>query len=175
METILERLSSYNIFNNIIPGAVFCFFCKEYLKFDISGEGSIYNVCLFYFWGLLMSRIGSLLIESFSKTVRFVKYSSYPDYLFASNKNESIKMHLEVNNMFRSVAAVFLCLSILEMIAFFNKSLTIHIDLSFDFNQALMLFFSLAFIVMMFAYRKQTSYIVKKVKFEINQSSISEG
>lgn len=175
METILGKLSSYNIFNSIIPGAVFCFFCKNYLNFDISGEGAIYNITMFYFWGLLMSRVGSLLIESFSKKVKFVKYAPYSDYLIASHKNESIKLYLEVNNMFRSIAAAFLCLLILEVIAYTDNYESSLIDLSFCFNQTLTLFFLMTFIVMMFAYRKQTSYIKNKVKFEINQSSMSEG
>lgn len=175
METILEKISSYNIFNNVIPGAIFCFFCKSYLNMDISGEGALYNLCLFYFWGMVISRIGSLLVESISIRLKIVKYAPYHDYLIASNKNESIKTQLEVNNMFRTIASVFLCLIFLEGLAYINNKMMDLIDMKFNFSFTLTLFFFLIFIIMMFAYRKQTSYIVKKVNFEIYQSSISEG
>ncbi|EPN8209861.1 phosphohistidine phosphatase, partial [Yersinia enterocolitica] len=75
MESLFEKISAYNIFNNIIPGAVFCYFFNLFFSVNLGGDGTAYNLCLFYFWGVFVSRIGSLLIEMLAIKIKFVKYA----------------------------------------------------------------------------------------------------
>lgn len=163
MESLFEKISAYNIFNNIIPGAVFCYFFNLFFLVNIGGDGTAYNLCLFYFWGIFVSRIGSLFIENFSIKTNFVKYAPYGDYLRASKNDSDLKMFLEVNNMLRTFSAVFLCLLSIFLLSF----LVLYLDIkwffigSFSIAGASASFF--LFLIMMFAYRKQTSYIVKRV------------
>ena len=65
MESLFEKISAYNIFNNIIPGAVFCYFFNLFFSVNLGGDGTAYNLCLFYFWGvrMLQSDFGRFLAE----------------------------------------------------------------------------------------------------------------
>ena len=47
MESLLERLSSYNILNNLIPGAFFVFFGKLLNVISLPLDGV---VCLLFLW-----------------------------------------------------------------------------------------------------------------------------
>ncbi|EOV9665861.1 hypothetical protein ACN5LN_002816 [Cronobacter malonaticus] len=175
MESLFERISAYNIFNNIIPGAVFCYFFKLFFAVDLGGDSTIYNLCLFYFWGVFVSRVGSLIIEKLAIKTKFVRYSSYTDYLKASRADGDIKMLLEVNNMLRTLSAVFLCLIAVFVLSFaFDRYCIQYIDFP-QFSFLGVIISGLLFLTMMFAYKKQTSYIVKRIKSELAQSSISAG
>ncbi len=164
MESLIERISAYNIFNNIVPGAVFCYFFNFFFSVNLSGEGTIYNLCLFYFWGVFVSRIGSLFIEKISIKVRFVRYAAYGDYLRASQIDGDIKMFLEVNNMLRTFSSVFLCLMFAFLLSFIVERYDVKwLELpKFSIVGAIASVF--LFLIMMFAYRKQTSYIFKRVE-----------
>ncbi|EML5156624.1 hypothetical protein ABJA15_001443 [Morganella morganii] len=164
MESLIERISAYNIFNNIIPGAVLCYFFNFFFSVNLSGEGTIYNLCLFYFWGIFASRIGSIFIEKISIKVKFVRYVSYNHYLIASQTDGDIKMFLEVNNMLRTLSSVFLCLMFAFLLSFIVDKYDINwIDIP-KFSIVGAIASSLLFLIMMFAYRKQTSYIAKRVE-----------
>ncbi|EMH0075120.1 hypothetical protein ACQF58_11290 [Klebsiella pneumoniae] len=175
MESLIERISAYNIFNNIIPGAVFCYFFNLFFTVNLGGEGTIYNLCLFYFWGVFVSRIGSLFIEKASIKLKFVRYAHYGDYLKASRVDEDIKMFLEVNNMLRTFASVFLCLGFTHFLSFVVERFDVKWFVLQEFSIVGSMVSVFLFLIMMFAYRKQTSYIVKRVEKQISQSSISEG
>ncbi|CAI1260354.1 hypothetical protein AB4870_004618 [Yersinia enterocolitica] len=163
MESLFEKISAYNIFNNIIPGAVFCYFFNLFFSVNLGGDGTAYNLCLFYFWGVFVSRIGSLLIEMLAIKIKFVKYAPYGDYLMASRNDPDLKMFLEVNNMLRTFSAVFLCLLVVFLLSFLVQ----HFDIKWFLIEGFSIAGSSAsfflFLIMMFAYRKQTSYIVKRI------------
>ncbi|OHT23351.1 hypothetical protein A3Q29_21140 [Providencia stuartii] len=86
MDALIDKISSYNIFNYIIPGVVFCYFFDSFFKIKIDGEQVIYNLCLYYFWGLLLSRIGSLIVEKLSIKIKFIIYAPYTEYNNAVKK-----------------------------------------------------------------------------------------
>lgn len=67
MEKFLEKISSYNILNNFVPGAVFMYLSDEIFGIDLLVENQILNIVLIYFVGMIASRIGSLWIEEVLK------------------------------------------------------------------------------------------------------------
>ena len=63
MEVLLEKISSYNILNNLIPGAIFTFAFKFLYVINMDDYSVIEKLILYYFIGMILSRIGSLIIE----------------------------------------------------------------------------------------------------------------
>ena len=62
MESLLEKISSYNILNNLIPGAVFVFLGKLLDIISLPLDGIVESIFIYYFCGMIISRIGSLVI-----------------------------------------------------------------------------------------------------------------
>lgn len=164
MESLIEKISAYNIFNNIIPGAVFCYFFKLFFLINLGGDGTIYNLCLFYFWGVFTSRIGSLILEWVAIKIKILKHAPYSEYLIASKSDGDIKTLLEVNNMLRTFAAVFLCLIFIFFLSFITQRYNLQFFPLPKYKTLGPSICGALFLIMMFAYKKQTSYIFKRIK-----------
>lgn len=67
MKDLLDKLSSYNLFNYLLPGTLFVFIEKDTFDFLSMKDNVIVAVFFCYFLGLLASRVGSLIIEPMLK------------------------------------------------------------------------------------------------------------
>jgi hypothetical protein len=157
MKDLLEKLSSYNIFNYLLPGVVFVAISKSLTKYNFVQEDIVIGVFLYYFIGLVISRIGSIVIEPILKWVKFVNFSEYRDYIEASNKDKLIEVLSEANNMYRTFLSLFLSLSFLKIFEVFSERFQLLNNLSSGIAiVGLLLLFA-------FSYKKQTAYITKRV------------
>ena len=77
MKELLDKLSSYNIFNYLFPGVLFVVFLSKVSNYDLIQKDIITGAFLYYFIGLVISRVGSLFIEPFLKRIKFLKFSDY--------------------------------------------------------------------------------------------------
>ena len=160
METLSSLLSTYELFNNIFPGIIFSYFLSLQNYNIIPNKIDIYEkLFLYYFIGLIISRIGSLFLEPF-----FRKFADYTKFLKAEEKNNKIAICVRVNNMYRSLIIVF----------FFNFLYLLYLILQNNFLfctlLAKLLFILSFFFLFVFSYRKQTEYIRKRVEnFQINK------
>lgn len=113
---------------------------------------------LFYFVGMVVSRIGSIIIEPICKKTKFVQYAEYSNYLDAINIDHDISVLLEANNMYRTF------LSGMILILLFKVSSIIVQNIQFtEYILHLIIIVSLA-LLFAFSYRKQTSYIKKRIE-----------
>lgn len=166
MENILEKISSYNILNNILPGVIFIFFWDKSfstMQFALPKETIITSIFLYYFFGMVLSRVGSLLIEPAFKLFRIVYFEPYEKYLKALAIDKKISELLETDNLFRTMIATFFLLSFIRIIYY----LIFYVEYIFHKDIFLYLFISF-FILFSFAYRKQTQYIVKRINEALN-------
>ena len=115
MESLLERLSSYNILNNLIPGAFFVFFGKLLNVISLPLDGVVERIFVYYFCGMIISRIGSLVIEGIFEKVKWIKYAPKAEYVAAVKKDARIGSLLETSNMYRTCAGLFLTLGMLAI------------------------------------------------------------
>jgi len=157
MQDLIEKLSSYNIFNYLLPGVVFVAVSKSLTKYDFVQEDIVIGVFLYYFIGLVISRIGSIVIEPTLKWVKFVKFSDYRDYIDASNKDKLIEVLSEANNMYRTFLSLFVSLTCLKIYEILSTRIAFLNNLSSEI--AIVGLLSL----FAFSYRKQTSYITRRV------------
>ncbi|HFO4496343.1 TPA: phosphohistidine phosphatase, partial [Escherichia coli] len=103
MDGLWEKISSYNIFNNLFPGALFIYLLERMTKIVLSGDDLIKNVVLYYFVGLVIGRIGSIVLEPFLKLSRLIKFAPYKDYVSACGVDGKIETLQEIANMYRTI------------------------------------------------------------------------
>ena len=158
MKDLLDKLSSYNIFNNLLPGIVFVAFAEMFLRRSFVQENLVVGVFLYYFIGLVIGRIGSLVFEPLLKMVSFLKFSNYNDFVSASKTDAKLEVLSEVNNMYRTFVALFATL----LIARLYEAVEIVLPVLKQASP----FIAIVAITVLFliSYRKQTSYITKRVE-----------
>ncbi|HBB9226628.1 TPA: phosphohistidine phosphatase, partial [Escherichia coli] len=103
MDGLWEKISSYNIFNNLFPGALFIYLLERMTNIVLSGDDLIKNVVLYYFVGLVIGRIGSIVLEPFLKLSRLIKFAPYKDYVSACGVDGKIETLQEIANMYRTI------------------------------------------------------------------------
>ena len=81
MEKFLDKLSSYNLLNNLLPGAVSCFLMKLYWDKNILSSDVIESIFIYYFIGLVISRVGSVIVEPICRKCKWVKFADYDQYI----------------------------------------------------------------------------------------------
>ena len=150
MTELLQKLSTYNIFNYLFPGVVFVILLKHVTNIYLIMNDLVLGMFLYYFFGLVLSRIGSILIEPALRCTKIVEFSDYARFIRASKLDDKIELLSEVNNMHRTIIAM---LVVLLAISICNGSVTC------------LLTTGLLGIVTLFvlSYRKQTSFITKRI------------
>jgi len=158
MKDILDKLSSYNIFNNLLPGIVFVALAEPFLNRSFIQKDLLVGLFLYYFIGMVISRIGSLVVEPILKRTSFVRFVSYADFVDAAKADVKIDVLSEVNNMYRTLTALLLFLMALRGYEAIEACLpTIRKASPFMAVLSLLILF-------LWSYRKQTSYITKRIE-----------
>lgn len=158
MKEIIDKISSYNLFNYLLPGIIFVILLKQVTSFNLVLEKDFLGAFLYYFIGLVISRIGSLILEPIYKYIKLVRFSDYKDYLEATKNDEKIELFSEINNTYRTLASLFFCLLICILYDrfIFNLLSKYNIDIYVTTIGLLILF--------VFSYKKQTGYINKRIE-----------
>lgn len=109
MNEILNKLTSYNIFNFLFPGAVFCIIA-EHINIMPSPSDLAKQLLWYYFVGMVISRVGSVIVEPLLRLVKFIPKGDYSAFLRASEVDEKLEVMVEAMNTFRTMASAFLML-----------------------------------------------------------------
>ena len=158
MKEILSKLSSYNLFNYLLPGIIFVVLASEITRYSFIQEDVVIGAFLYYFIGLVVSRFGSLVIEPLLKWSSLVQFEDYKDFVAASKKDEKIELLSEVNNTYRTLSSLFVLLLLLRLYEKIEGTCRVLQDWR---GLILMLLLLGMFLL---SYRKQTSYISKRIK-----------
>jgi len=158
MNDFLNKISSYNLFNYLFPGIVFCLIADKYLSYSLIQNDIVIGVFLYYFVGLIISRVGSLIIEPLLKKVGFVRFSDYKDFISASKNDPKIEALSEVNNMYRTIVSLFFSYWLITTFEVL-KSKWVLID-----TYTIEILILVAIVMFLLAYKKQTNYICKRVE-----------
>lgn len=157
MKDILDKLTSYNIFNYLFPGVLFVIIAKATTDYNFVQEDTFLGAFLYYFIGMTISRFGSVIIEPLYRKIKFLEFLDYKDFVTASKKDSKIELLSEVNNTYRTLNALTFSLLLLK---FYN-----FLDTKFQFGNSLSLMIMTLIVTALyvFAYRKQTNYITKRI------------
>lgn len=104
MDDLLKKLSSYNIANHLLPGAIYTFVLCSYLGRKDIVDNLVLFFFIAYFSGVVVSRIGSLVIERLLRLIW--KKGPYEDFLAAEKDDPKLQALVEDQNLFRSVVAL---------------------------------------------------------------------
>lgn len=157
---IIEKISRYNLFNYLLPGVVFVIFALYLFNFDMN---KIFNVNLIftlffsYFVGMVISRLGSIIVEPLLKLIKFVKFAEYNDFLEVVKIDKKIDELSEENNVYRTYIALFATLLFLYVAKIIVEYL------GFTDTQTELIILAVLFILFLFSYRKQTRYIRNRI------------
>lgn len=156
MNELLSKLSSYNIFNYLLPGAVFSILAEHIALLDAPDE-IVAQLVWYYFTGLVISRLGSIVVEPLLKRIAFVKYSDYGNYLTACQSDQKLETMVEVSNTYRTIATALLTLLIgIFYVYVFDR---LGIDALWQERIAIALLLAL----FLLSFRKQVGFVVKRV------------
>ena len=158
MKDIIEKISTYNFFNYLLPGTLFAAIGDAYSSYNLIQDDILIAVFAYYFMGLVISRIGSLFLEPFLKKLGFIKFAEYREFVAASKIDNKIDELSEANNMYRTLCSLFIVLLILIT---FDALANAYPILSVCAPYAVVVVLLILFV---FSYRKQTDYVVKRIK-----------
>lgn len=156
LKDLISKLSSYNLFTNLLPGILFVAILKEFTDFNLIFDPLFLGLFLYYFIGIVINRIGSLVVEPILIKVKFLTFIDYSKFVKASKMDAKIEILSENNNICRSLVA--LCITLLSSIGYkWLMSKCIFID---AYSNIILIV--LLFAIFLFSYRKQTKYVVKR-------------
>ena len=158
MEELLKSISRYNIVNHLIPGVIAVALMRATGSFDLVQKELLIGIFLYYFVGLSISRVGSIIIEPMLKSLKLSHYVPYTDFISASKADPRIDELSETNNAYRSYLAAIVIVTLAIPTAWARDNFAIPAT-------ALAVTSLLGLIVLFtMSHRKQTAYISKRVE-----------
>jgi hypothetical protein len=157
MTDLIEKLSSYNLFNYLFPGVIFAVISEKVTSYSFLQSDVFVGFFVYYFIGLVISRFGSLLLEPTLKKVKFIQFANYKDYISASASDPKIELLSEVNNMYRTISSLFALIILLRIYEGIESTLS-----PLETYRVLLLTLLLLPLFLL-SYKKQTKFITDRV------------
>lgn len=157
MSDILDKISSYNIFNYLLPGTLFAVIADRLTDYSFEQDDVFAAIFVYYFLGLIISRVGSLLIEPALKRTGFVTFAAYSDFASASKADHKLEVLSEVNNMYRTLCALFVVL----LVTIGYEAVEERVSWLAALTPYILVVGLLALFLV--AYRKQTNYVRQRI------------
>lgn len=161
LAALFGKISNYNILNNLIPGAILCVVFKYLVGYDFMNVGTLELIVIFYFAGMINSRVGSLILEPLLKKVKWVTFRDHHAFVEAEQKDKKINSLVEVNNMYRSMISI-------AFTSLVVKFYYVGVEQQWNFGNVSEWILLVALLLLFaFAYKKQTKYIVSRIDYHI--------
>ncbi len=158
MDKILEKISGYHIFNNLIPGYLFLIISSQIIQKNLLIDNIIYSFFEAYFIGIIISRISSLIIEKSIIKIWKLKREPYCKYIEANKKDDKLEVLNQDCNMYRSLCALMLIELILKIMVMIGIQNKINKDV------LILAMFTILIILFAFSFVKQSKFISSRVK-----------
>ncbi len=158
MKELLDKISSYNLFNYLVPGILFVYLADRFTSLSLIQENLLMAFFVYYFVGLIISRFGSLIVEPFLKKIKLVKFADYKDFVKISKTDPKLDILSESNNMYRTISSM----SILLLIVMLYDVIESYMKSIVQFRPYILVIVLIAIFIA--SYRKQTSYITKRIE-----------
>jgi hypothetical protein len=165
MTSLLDKLSSYNIFNYLLPGVLFAFLLEKTTDYSILHANIAISAFVVYFAGLVISRFGSLILEPLLKKISFVRFVGYDEFVVASKADPKIELLSETNNMYRTLCALFVLTLVVDGYSVIEQKWPVLGEWTPYIVVVLLL------VMFLFSYRKQTAYVESRVNLKGEGSS----
>jgi len=164
VKDLLDKISSYNIFNFLLPGVIFAVFVSKITSFTLMQEDVLSGAFVYYFLGAVISRIGSLIVEPVLKATKIINFAEYKDFVVASKNDPKIEVLSETNNMYRTICALLLCVGLAYIL---DATMSYYPTV---IEAAPFVVLAFLFVIFIWSYRKQTSYIKKRISANLEKA-----
>ena len=156
MKAVVEKLSAYSIFGYLLPGSLFVILGERLTSFSLIQRSWIVGIVLYYFIGLVISRVGSLIVKPVLERIGFVKDVPYEDYVEDSKSDSKIDILSTQNNLFRTLCAMVMMLIGLKI----GEKVIGILPWGADVYDFIML--AGLFVLFLFSYRKQAQVVLRR-------------
>lgn len=158
MDKIIDKISSYHIFNNLVPGYLFLIISSQIIGKGLIIDSLIYSFFEAYFIGTIISRISSLVIEKIIVKIWKLRKEPYDKYIEANKKDDKLEILNQDCNMYRSLCTLMLIELSLKIMVMFEITRLINKDFLILVTLTLLsILFALSFV-------KQNRFISSRVK-----------
>ena len=158
MNELFNKISSYHLFNYLLPGCLFVAVATATTEHHLEQTNPVLGLFVYYFYGLMISRVGSLLLKPFLEWIGFLGPAQYADFVAACKNDSKIDELSETNNMYRSLCSLLIVLILLLAITALERNFQGIRKWELPFLIPTFL------VLLLFSYKKQTEYITKRVK-----------
>jgi len=160
VNSIIGKLSSYQILTNLLPGAFFVWLFRVMFDVDISSESVIEAVLIYYFVGFIINRVGSVVVGQVlkHKHFQFAEHRPHSDFIKAEKIDPKIGVLSEVNNCFRSFLTSVLVLPFAYGV--------VRLYVISNWFATYWVWFAILFLIALFffAHKKQTEFVSKRIQ-----------
>ena len=171
MSDLVQKLGTYQILTNLLPGVLFVWLLRLLFQIEIPVTNFVEGIVAYYFAGLIINRIGSLIIVPILTTPigksksRLINYAPYVEYISAAKYDTKIDALSEVNNCFRSFLTTALLLPVTYGL--------FRLYAIWPWLQEYWAWAIVAFLIILFyfSHKKQTKYIRERVNKVNNDNS----
>ena len=154
MEKLIEKIEIYHFINYLLPGTIFVAIFNKICGNEFIDSNVVIAVIEYYFIGLILSRIGSVILQPIFKKAKLIKYADYNKYIKASEEDNKLEILQREANQYRTYIATFIILVIIQSYTcIVNK----------NFSIILILFVGLVALFTL-AYKKQIKFIVDRIE-----------
>lgn len=158
MNELFARISSYNIFNYLVPGALFCIALGAIGGPAPAPDDIATALLTYYVVGMVLSRIGSLAIGRGTRRWRARPRTDYATFVRALAADDRIPVLQETANTYRTVAAAFAVLVLAKAAQMLGLPRLV------DPHWATLLGLALLAALFTGAYVKQVGYVDRRVR-----------
>lgn len=184
VKNLLGKISSYEIFNNFLPGIIFCTILEKTTRISFY-TGEIWErLFIYYFIGMIISRIGSIFVKKTLESIKvknkktkvkekFIKFAPYSDYIEASENISFIKILNETNNIYRTIIAMFIAVMCTKLYDWFLYDMINNFGVV---GKNIIFLIICLLITMLFicSYKQQTDRIRERVDIYFKSKSIEK-
>ena len=153
------------------PGILFVYVLKIMFGTNLLSNNWFENLIVFYFVGMVLSRIGSIVIEPVMKKIKIIKYAPYQDYVKASGIDTLVGTLSETNNTYRTLLSTFICAFVYKLGASINE-VCLKNKITFLQENKDWILLTVLILLFVFSYVKQTSYVRKRVESVLKRKNI---
>lgn len=161
MNEAINKISAYEFLNVLFPGVLLGVYVIELFDVSVVDDNNvlfqtIVLLCIAYFLGLVISRIGSLLVEPIARRVGLIRWSEY--YYEAEKIDKRLIILLKDLNMYRNIVSLALTIfAVTVSKRLFGLPIS-SLELCLRLSMA-----SLIFMLFLLSYRKQSILIEKRI------------
>lgn len=159
LNDFMKQLSSYNLFNCLLPGVIFVVAVERFTTIVMTPSNLLVAAFVYYFVGMIISRVGSLVLEPALKQVRFVRFAAYSKFVAASKTDSKLEVLSETNNSYRTMLS---CALLIGLVVLWERVIIVAVPGVAAWGAPLLATGTIA--LFLFAYRKQSSYIRQRVE-----------